>query len=325
MLADAGEKIKEIKSKFGERSEKKRNKEKKPKSSLDSLVGLLLIIGVIFMGNLDIFISIFNNIINNLNQNLGDIKMSLYIILAGVFVLVLIFWSAVKIVQEYERGVIFRLGRLIGAKGPGLFFIIPIIDRMVLVDLRVVAMDVDRQNVITEDNVSIGVDAVIYYRVENPNDAIVKVEHYALATLLLAQTTLRDILGQVELDDILGKRDELNKRIQAVIDEATNPWGIKVTAVTIKDVILHETMMRAIAKQAEAERERRSRIIMADGEFKAAEKMKQAAELYQESPLAIKLREFQNLAEIAREKNLIIVPSSEMGMIAGVAKGVSRK
>lgn len=250
--------------------------------------------------------------------------MSLFLYILFL-VLLFIFFSAVRIVKEYERGVIFRLGRLIGAKGPGIFFIIPIIDKMVLVDLRTVVMDVEKQNVITKDNVSVGVDAVVYYRVYNPNDAVVKVENYSLATMLLAQTTLRDILGQVELDDLLSKREELNKKLQEILDLGTDPWGVKVSAVTIKDVALPESMLRAIAKQAEAERERRSRIIIADGEFQAAKKMQEAAKLYEQTPIAIKLREFQTLTEIAREKNLIIVPSSETGIVAGLTKGILSK
>ncbi|MEM2918988.1 MAG: slipin family protein [Candidatus Altiarchaeota archaeon] len=254
----------------------------------------------------------------------GGENMSLFFYTI-LLVLFFIFFSAVRIVKEYERGVIFRLGRLVGAKGPGVFFIIPIIDKMVLVDLRTVVLDVEKQNVITKDNVSVGVDAVVYYRVSNPNDAVVKVENYSLATMLLAQTTLRDVLGQVELDDLLSKRDELNKRLQEILDLGTDPWGVKVSSVTIKDVALPESMLRAIAKQAEAERERRARIIIADGEFQAAKKMQEAAKLYEETPIAIKLREFQTLTEIAREKNLIVVPSSDSGLIAGLAKGIMRE
>lgn len=247
------------------------------------------------------------------------------ILIGGVVVLLIILAYSIKIVKEYERAVIFRLGRLLGAKGPGIFFIIPIVDTFVKVDLRVVAIDIEKQNVITKDNVSVDVDAVVYFRVENPIDAVVKVENYALATILRAQTTLRDVLGQVELDDLLVKREALGKQLQEIIDIATNPWGIKVTAVTIKDVSLPETMMRAIAKQAEAERERRSRIIMADGELQASKKMLEAAQQYEQAPIAIKLREFQTLTEIAREKNLIIVPTSDMGIAAGIAKAVASK
>jgi len=248
-----------------------------------------------------------------------------FVLIGGVFVLVVILIYSIKIVKEYERAVIFRLGRLLGAKGPGIFFIIPIVDSFVKVDLRVIAVDIEKQNVITKDNVSVDVDAVVYFRVEKPEDAITKVENYSLATILRAQTTLRDILGQVELDDLLANREALGKQLQEIIDMSTDPWGIKVTAVTIKDVQIPETMMRAIAKQAEAEREKRSRIIMADGELQASKKMLEAAQQYEQAPIAIKLREFQTLTEIAREKNLIIVPTSEMGVVAGVAKAVTDK
>jgi regulator of protease activity HflC (stomatin/prohibitin superfamily) len=246
-------------------------------------------------------------------------------IIATVIVLVLILIilaQAVKVVREYERVVIFRMGRLFGAKGPGIFLIIPIVDSPVKVDLRIITIDVPKQTIITRDNVSVEVDAVIYYRVVEPTNAITKVENYMIATSLLAQTTLRDILGQIELDDLLSKREELNKRLQEVLDVATEPWGIKITAVTIRDVALPESMMRAIAKQAEAERERRSRIILAEGEYQASQKMMEAAELYQKVPIAMKLRELQTLAEIAREKNLIVVttgaPGSEVSNIAGL-------
>ena len=187
--------------------------------------------------------------------------------LIGLLVVVIILSQAIRIVREYERVVIFRLGRFSGVKGPGIFFIIPIIDRVVQLDLRVVTIDVAKQVVITRDNVSVDVDAVIYYRVVDPGRAVIQVENYRMATSLLAQTTLRDVLGQIELDDLLSKREELNKKLQEILDQHTDPWGIKVVAVTLRDVSLPESMMRAIAKQAEAEREKRSRIILADGEF----------------------------------------------------------
>ncbi|HEY5538754.1 MAG TPA: SPFH domain-containing protein [Thermoplasmata archaeon] len=226
--------------------------------------------------------------------------------------------AAIKVVREYERLVIFRLGRLFPRpKGPGLTVIIPMIDRRVLIDLRVVAFDVPRQRVVTRDNVSVEVDAVVYYRVYDPNLAITTVQNYTFATNLLAQTTLRDVLGQVELDGLLSKREELSRRIQVLLDAATEPWGIKVSSVTLRDVTLPEGMVRAIAKQAEAERERRSRIIMAEGEFQAAQKMKEAAQLYGEAPAAMRLRELQTLTEIAREKNMVIVTSTTAGTLAG--------
>ena len=247
--------------------------------------------------------------------------MVLETIIAAVLIIIILA-LAIKVVREYERVVIFRMGRLLGAKGPGMFLIIPIVDSTVKTDLRIITIDVPKQSIITKDNVTVDVDAVLYYRVLEPVNAVTKVENYMLATSMLAQTTLRDILGQIELDDLLSKREELNKKLQAVLDAATDPWGIKITAVTIRDVSLPESMMRAIAKQAEAERERRSRIILADGEFQASQKMMEAAELYQKVPIAMKLRELQTLAEIAREKNLIVVtsgaPGGEVSNIAGL-------
>src|SRR3990170_2642451 len=247
--------------------------------------------------------------------------MVLETIIVAVLIIIILAMS-IKVVREYERVVICRMGRLLGVKGPGMFFIIPIVDSTVKADLRVITIDVPRQNIITKDNVTVDVDAVLYYRVLDPINAVTKVENYMLATSMLAQTTLRDILGQIELDDLLSKREELNKKLQEVLDAATDPWGIKITAVTIRDVSLPESMMRAIAKQAEAERERRSRIILADGEFQASQKMMEAAELYQKVPIAMKLRELQTLAEIAREKNLIVVttgaPGSDISNIAGL-------
>jgi regulator of protease activity HflC (stomatin/prohibitin superfamily) len=209
---------------------------------------------------------------------------------------------------EYQRIVIFRLGRLLGIKGPGLVFIVPIIDKIIKLDLRTRVIDVPKQRVITEDNVTVDVDAVVYFRVTDPKKAVVEVQRYDVATSLLAQTTLRDLLGQKDLDELLSKREKLNKKLQILIDEDTEPWGIKISAVTIRDVALPEEMLRAIAKQAEAEREKRSRIIIAEGEFQASKKMTEAAKLYEKTPNALRLRELQTLAEIAREKNLIVVP-----------------
>ena len=209
---------------------------------------------------------------------------------------------------EYQRIVIFRLGRLQGIKGPGLVFIIPIIDRVIKLDLRTRVIDVPKQRVITKDNVTVDVDAVVYFRVVDPKKAIVEVQRYEVATSLQAQTTLRDILGQQSLDELLSKREELNKSLQTIIDSITDPWGIKVSAVNIRDVSITEEMLRALAKQAEAEREKRSRIIIAEGEYNASKKMTEAAKLYEEAPVAIRLRELQTLAEISREGNLIVVP-----------------
>ncbi|MCS7123493.1 MAG: slipin family protein [Candidatus Aenigmarchaeota archaeon] len=246
------------------------------------------------------------------------------IIATIIFVAIPILASAIKITREYERGVIFRLGRFLCIKGPGIFFIIPIIDSMVKVDLRVIVADVPKQRVVTKDNVTIDVDAIVYYKVADPSKAIINVEDYSTATSYIAQTTLRDVLGQVELDYLLQNREELNKKLQKIIDEATDAWGIKVTAVTIKDVILPEEMLRAMAKQAEAERERRSRIIMAEGEYQASKKMIEAAKLYEKVPTALRLRELQTLSEIAREKNLIIA-SGELGLVAGLTKFLQKK
>jgi len=245
-----------------------------------------------------------------------------------LIVVLLILSQAIKMVNEYERVVIFRLGRLSGVKGPGIFLIIPIIDRAAKIDLRVVTIDVPKQAVITKDNVTVEVDAVVYYKVVEPGAAITQVENYMFATSTLSQTTLRDVLGQMELDQVLSERENINMEIQELLDASTDPWGIKVTGVTIRDVLLPETMRRAIAKQAEAEREKRARIILAEGEYQAAQRMKDAAFLYQDTPTAIKLRELQTLAEIAREKNLIVVTPAgavETGNIAALSKAVTTK
>jgi regulator of protease activity HflC (stomatin/prohibitin superfamily) len=245
------------------------------------------------------------------------------LIIFVVLVVLVLLAFAIKILREYERGVLFRLGRFVGVKGPGIFLIVPGFDRMAKVDLRTITLDVPKQRVVTKDNVSVDVDAVVYMRVFNPADAIMKVEDYILATSLLSQTTVRDVLGQVELDDLLTKREELNKRLQRILDEATDPWGVKVSAVTIKDIALPEAMLRAIAKQAEAERERRSRVIMATGELEAATKMAEAAQRYQKNPAALRLRELQTLTEIAREKNLIIVSPAQLGSSIGEVLGLT--
>lgn len=233
--------------------------------------------------------------------------------------------AAIKIMAEYQRIVVFRLGRLIGIKGPGLVFIIPIIDSYIKLDLRTRVIDVPKQRVITEDNVTVDVDAVVYFRITDPEKAVIEVQRYDIATSLLAQTTLRDVLGQKSLDELLSKREELNKALQEIIDQGTDPWGIKVSAVTIRDVALPEEMLRAIAKQAEAEREKRSRIIIAEGEYQASQKMLDAAKLYEQAPTALRLRELQTLAEIAREKNLIVVPGGDIGKVAGIAKAINKE
>jgi regulator of protease activity HflC (stomatin/prohibitin superfamily) len=239
-----------------------------------------------------------------------------------IIALIIIAYS-IRVIREYQRAVVFRLGRLLGAKGPGLIFLIPIIDRAVIVDLRVVTLDVPKQKIITMDNVTVDVDAVVYLRVNEPNNAVVKVNDYRMASSLLSQTTLRDLIGQTTFDDILSKREELNKRMQEILDAATDPWGVKVSSVAIRDVSLPENMHRAIAKQAEAERERRSRIIIAEGELTAAAKMEQAANFYTRNMAAMRLRELQTWTEVARERNMIVVTggdSSDMGALLGMIK-----
>lgn len=243
-------------------------------------------------------------------------------IVIAIVVIIIVLWflsSSLKIVKEYERAVIFRLGRLLGAKGPGLFFIIPFVDNFIRVDLRILTFDVPKQTVITKDNVTVAVDAVVYYRVFDPQKAITQVENFVVSTNLLAQTTLRDVLGQVQLDELLTKREELNKRLQEILDVPTDPWGIKVTAVVIKDVALPESLVKAIARQAEAERERRSRIIVAEAEQEAAQKMNEAAEIYVKNPLAMKLREFQMITDVGLQKNLVLI-SMERGSMTNVAE-----
>ena len=213
--------------------------------------------------------------------------------------------QALRILREYERGVIFRLGKLIpsGAKGPGVIVLIPLVDKMVKMDLRVVTIDVARQEVMTRDNVPVTVDAVVYFRVVDPISAVVKVENFWKATSLIAQTTLRSVLGQAELDELLSHRDKINQTLQEIIDRQTDPWGIKVTSVEVKDVSLPEGMKRAMAKQAEAERERRAKIVNAEGEFQAAEKMVQAAAMISKEPIALQLRFLQTMREISSEHN----------------------
>jgi regulator of protease activity HflC (stomatin/prohibitin superfamily) len=233
------------------------------------------------------------------------------IILVGlaaiVFVALMLILSAIKIVPEYERGVVFRLGRLVGARGPGLVLLVPVVERMVRVDTRVITLDVPAQEVITLDNVTIKVNAVLYFMVVNPDWAIVKVMDYIRATLQIAQTTLRSAVGQVDLDTLLARREQVNARLQAIIDEQTEPWGVKVTIVEIKDVELPQTMQRAMAKQAEAEREKRAKIIHAQGEFDASKMLAEAADVIAKEPVTLQLRYLQTLTEIAVEKNSTII------------------
>jgi regulator of protease activity HflC (stomatin/prohibitin superfamily) len=223
------------------------------------------------------------------------------------FILLMVVLSSIKIVPEYERGVIFRLGRLVGARGPGLFFVVPVLERMVRVDTRIITMDVPSQEVITLDNVTIKVNAVLYFQVINPNWAVTKVMDFIRATMQIAQTTLRSVVGQVDLDSLLADREVINQKLQQIIDEQTEPWGIKVTIVEVKDVELPNTMQRAMAKQAEAEREKRSKIIHAEGELQASKALGEAAEVIAREPVALQLRYLQTLTEISVEKNSTII------------------
>ncbi|MCK4256774.1 slipin family protein [candidate division WOR-3 bacterium] len=227
-------------------------------------------------------------------------------VVVTIFV-VIILANAIKILKEYERGVIFRLGRLIGVKGPGLILLIPIVDRMVRVSLRVITMDVPPQDIITKDNVSVSVNAVVYFRVMEASKAIVAVQDYLYATSQVAQTTLRSVLGESELDELLSQRDRINTELQSIIDTSTDPWGIKVSMVEIKHVDLPDTMKRAMARQAEAERERRAKVIHSQGEFEAAEKLRRASEELSKSPSALQLRFLGTLADIATERNSTII------------------
>jgi regulator of protease activity HflC (stomatin/prohibitin superfamily) len=211
--------------------------------------------------------------------------------------------AAVRILREYERAVIFRLGRLIPVKGPGLILLIPVVDRMERISTRIETIDVQRQEMMTKDNVPVTVDAVVYYRVLAPSDAVVKVQNFHKATYLLAQTTLRSVIGQSELDELLAERDRINRRLQEIIDEQTEPWGIKVSLVEVRDVILPDTMKRAMARQAEIERERRAKIINAEGEYQAAQRLREAGEIIAQQPIALQLRFLQTLSEVASENN----------------------
>ena len=231
----------------------------------------------------------------------------LYGLGAAVLLIIILIAMAVRIVAEYERGVIFRLGRVIGAKGPGLFFIIPIIDRMVKVNLQTVATDIPPQDVITRDNVTVRVNAVTYFNVVEPIRAVVAIVDYRFGTSQVSQTTLRSILGQVDLDDLLVKRDEINQELQRIIDGLTDPWGVKVSLVEVKDVELPETMRRAMARQAEAERERRAKVIHAQGELEAAEALGQAAAVLETHPAAMQLRVLSTMTEVASEKNSTLI------------------
>ena len=243
---------------------------------------------------------------------------TLAILLAALIVVgLLLITSTVKIVQEYERGVIFRLGRLVGARGPGLFFLIPYVERMRKIDLRIVTLEVPAQEAITRDNVTVKVNAVVYFRVVNPEDAVVKAIDFFLATSLVAQTTLRSILGQSDLDHLLSERDQINQSLQLVIDTQTSAWGVKVTSVEVRDLELPQTMQRAMARQAEAEREKRAKVIHAEGEFSASQQLAAAAEVIGSQPATLQLRYLQTLTEIAAEKNSTIVFPLPLELLQG--------
>lgn len=245
------------------------------------------------------------------------------LILAAIVVvfILLVLFSAIKVVQEYERGVVFRLGRLVGARGPGLILLIPFLERMQKIDLRTVTMDIPAQEVITRDNVTVRVNAVAYFRVLDPNSAVVNVADYIRATSQIAQTTLRSVLGQSSLDDLLSQRDQINQTLQQIIDEQTEPWGVKVSVVEVKDVELPQSMQRAMARQAEAEREKRAKIIHAEGEYQAAEQLADAAEIINQNPVTIQLRYLQTLTEIGAEKNTTIAFPVPVDMLSAIMGG----
>jgi len=245
--------------------------------------------------------------------------LSVPILIIAIIVLA-IASRGVRIFQEYERGVVFRLGRLVSCRGPGLSFVIPVIEKMIRIDMRIVALTVAPQDVITRDNVSVKVAAVVYFRVINPNNTIVEVENYLFATSQIAQTTLRSVCGQAELDEILSQREKINARIHEIIDAQTNPWGIKVALVAVKDIDLPQSMQRAMAKQAEAERERRAKVIHAEGEFQAAERLSNAAQVMAKQPVALHLRFLQALSQVAVEKNETIILPVPIDLLRSVFK-----
>jgi len=245
----------------------------------------------------------------------GAIGGLITLLIVVVVVVLPIVSASIKVVQEYERGVIFRLGRLVGARGPGLFFIVPFVDRMVRIDLRTVTLEVPPQEVITRDNVSLKVSAVVYFRVINPESAVVEVADYGRATFQIAQTTLRSVLGEAALDELLANREQINQRLQAIIDEQTEPWGIKVSVVEVKDVELPQTMQRSMSLQAEAEREKRAKIIHAQGEFQAAQTLADAARVIASQENTLQLRYLQTLADIGVESNTTIILTDIAGML----------
>jgi regulator of protease activity HflC (stomatin/prohibitin superfamily) len=252
-------------------------------------------------------------------------QSTVLVFLVLIFFAVFILSNAIKILSEYERGVIFRLGRLIATKGPGLILLIPIVDRMVKVSLRTVVLDVPPQDIITKDNVSIKVNAVVYFRVVQPQNAIVNVENFLYATSQLSQTTLRSILGQSELDELLSQRDKINQELQMIIDQHTEPWGIKVSNVEVKQIDLPVEMQRAMAKQAEAERERRAKVVHAEGEFQASQKLADAAGVIEKNPIALQLRYLQTLTEIASENNSTTVFPLPIDLLTPFLNGMKGK
>jgi len=249
----------------------------------------------------------------------------MYTLITILVLIILFLASAIRVLAEYERGVIFRLGRIIGAKGPGLIILIPVIDRMVKISLRLIALDVPPQDVITRDNVSVKVNAVIYFRVMEPVKAVIEVENYLYATSQLAQTTLRSVCGEAELDELLSEREKINMKLQDILDKHTDPWGIKVTTVEIKHIDLPQEMQRAMAKQAEAERERRSKIINAEGEYQAANKLAEAAAIIEKYPVALQLRYLQTLREIASENNSVTVFPIPVDLITPFIQALAKK
>lgn len=252
--------------------------------------------------------------------------MELITTLGGIILvfLAIVLFSAIKVVQEYERGVVFRLGRLVGARGPGLILLIPFIERMQKIDLRTVTMDIPAQEVITQDNVTVRVNAVAYFRVVDPNASVVNVADYIRATSQIAQTTLRSVLGQSSLDDLLSQRETINQRLQQIIDDQTEPWGIKVSVVEVKDVELPQTMQRAMARQAEAERDKRAKIIHAEGEYQASAQLSKAAEVINRNPVTIQLRYLQTLTEIGAEKNTTVVFPIPIDMVTAFMNTMNR-
>ncbi len=255
---------------------------------------------------------------------MGNGSYMLPIVIAVVAFALILVAAAVRILREYERAVIFRLGRLIPVKGPGLILLIPIVDRMERISTRIETIDVQRQEVMTRDNVPVTVDAVVYYRVLVPTDAVVKVQNFHKATYLIAQTTLRSVLGQSELDDLLAEREKVNQRLQEIIDEQTEPWGIKVSMVEVRDVVLPDTMKRAMARQAEVERERRAKVINAEGEYQAAQRLQDAAAIIAEQPIALQLRFLQTLSEVATEHNSTTIFPVPIDLFTPYIKGLKQ-